>query len=99
MMQRPIGRICLGVLVGAMCFGTILALFFFTPPVKVPESNLFINEFISNNWQLLLIWWIVFKALFPNSRFLEQIGDSMSAVFPVFKRPNGRRETDPPAKE
>ncbi len=98
MMNRPIGRICLGVLVGAMCIGTILALFFFTPPVEAPESNRFINDFISNNWILLLLWWSVFKGLFPNSRFLESMGNSISTIFPAFKRSEGRRKTDPPAE-
>lgn len=49
-------------------------------------SNAWLMEFIGYNWMALLIIYGVLKAMYPNSKILNSIGQGFSNIFPVFRR-------------
>jgi hypothetical protein len=49
-------------------------------------SNVWLIDFIGNNWLALAILYGVLTAIFPDSRVLSAIGESFSERFPVFKK-------------
>lgn len=50
------------------------------------NGNELLGDFIKNNWMvLLLIYWFA-KSIFPNSKILSSLGESISNLFPIFKK-------------
>lgn len=49
-------------------------------------SNAWLIEFIGENWMALLIIYGVAKAMFPNSKILNSVGDGFAGIFPVFRK-------------
>ncbi len=49
-------------------------------------SNEFLIKFIGENWMFLLILYGIFKAMFPNSKILNAVGEGFSNLFPVFRK-------------
>ena len=59
------------------------------------DSNQILVDFIGANWMALIIIYGIFRAMFPNSKILGAIGESLSNLFPIFrKKDDSRPEND-----
>lgn len=48
-------------------------------------TNQWLIEAIGENWMALIIIYGIIKAMFPNSKVLNAIGETFAGLFPVFK--------------
>lgn len=86
-------KTCTAIAMGVACLSTLTALFIWGTPATIPDSNGFLDDFVGQNWILLLLMYNIFKAVFPNSKVLEAIGATLSSKFPLLRQPE-RRRTD-----
>ncbi len=49
------------------------------------DGNALFTEFISKNWMPLVFFFAILKAIFPDSRILNAIGEMISTKLPILK--------------
>lgn len=52
-------------------------------------TNDWLIEAIAENWMGLILLYSIIRAMFPNSKMLNAIGESFANVFPVFRKKDG----------
>ncbi len=50
------------------------------------DSNNWLVDFIGNNWMGLTLVYMGLKAMFPNSKLLNAIGEGAKGMFPQFRK-------------
>ena len=78
---------CSAIALAVATIAAIVCLFLYGVPVGVPDSNQFLDDFVGSNWILLLLLLNLWKAAFPNSKFLASLGATLAETFPAFKKP------------
>ncbi len=53
--------------------------------IDVPNTNAWLTQFVGDNWVAMYIIWSTLSGMFPASRLLKSIGESVSGTFPVFR--------------
>ena len=54
--------------------------------MDIIKGNEILLQFVSDNWMILLLFYTVVRAMFPNSKLILNIGASFSSMFPIFRK-------------